>query len=291
MLTAELRSLGVPRWRLYSSDVVHLMHGVVATRSVNADAYEVRVAAARAILDEGRFFSRRTAAREIGVPLREQQAIEIGAVRPCKPPRRPGIVGHQLRTGVLRIPPTGPFWLPHPADVWGLLAPVCGVGELVAAGDFLISGKSRYESPLCVQDELVETVERFRGGTGVERLRAALPFLRTGVESPTESALRLLIVRAGLPEPVTCCPVATSDRTYHADLGYPELRIAIEYDGAYHFNDGVGRARRDNERVEAMIAAGWRVLRATLLDLQNPRAFLQRLLAAIEHRRQELRRF
>lgn len=99
-------------------------------------------------------------------------------------------------------------------------------------------------------------------------LREALPLLRTGVESPAESRTRLLIVGAGLPEPQTSCPVVVRGRTLWADLGYPEWKIAIEYDGEYHFTGGVNRARWDNERIEAMIDAGWRVLRVTALDLQ-----------------------
>lgn len=282
---SNLRTLGVPRWRLYASDVSHPLHGVVAADGIDPHAYETRVAAVRVILDEGHFLSRRTAARELGMPVRVPRAIEVGAVYPRRARRRAGVAAHQLRAEVLRAMPREPLWLPHPADAWGLLGAVCQQNELAAAGDFLVSGKSRRVPALCSIDDLEETVRRFRGGIGIERLRAALPLLRTGVESPAETALRLIIVRALLPEPMTCCPVETSDRTYYADLGYPELKIAIEYDGEYHFTGGAKLARWDNERIEAMVAAGWRVLRVTALDLRDPRRFLHRLAAAIATRR------
>lgn len=73
----------------------------------------------------------------------------------------------------------------------------------------------------------------------------------------------------------------TAGRELHADLGYPRLRIAIDYEGAYHFENGTEQARRDVERYEAMVAAGWRVLRVTALDLRDPSSFLKRLADAI----------
>lgn len=260
------------------------IRGVIAAPGLDPAATDTLLAAVRAILAEGHFLSRRTAAHELGIPVRASGAIEVGAVRPRKPRRRAEIVGHQLRPGVLRELPQGPLWLPHPADAWGLLAAVGDIGELVAAGDFLISGKSRCAAPACSLEELEETALRFQGLRGIDQLKRALPLLRTGVESPAESELRLVIVRAGLPTPQTSCAVETQGRVLYADLGYPDLRIAIEYDGAYHFDGGVHRARLDNERIEAMIDAGWRVLRVTALDLRDPRKFLQRLVAAIQER-------
>jgi very-short-patch-repair endonuclease len=79
--------------------------------------------------------------------------------------------------------------------------------------------------------------------------------------------------------------VRTSARTYYADLGYPRWRIAIEYDGAYHFDGDPGRARFDNDRIEAMIDANWRVLRLTAHDLRDPSQFLKRLDVAINKAR------
>ncbi|MBN9612801.1 MAG: hypothetical protein J0H64_04975 [Actinobacteria bacterium] len=106
--------------------------------------------------------------------------------------------------------------------------------------------------------------------------------LRSPVDSPPETLLRLLIVDAGLPEPMVNCPVRVGGRVLHADLGYPQLKIAIEYEGGYHFDGGHTQARRDVHRWEAMHDAKWRVLRVTALDLQDPRAFLARLAAAIQ---------
>jgi len=96
-----------------------------------------------------------------------------------------------------------------------------------------------------------------------------------------ESRLRLLILAAGFSEPETSCPVPVAGEILHADLGYRELKIAIEYEGSYHFEGGAEQARRDIARHEAMRAAGWNVLLVTALDMRDPRNFLSRLVAAL----------
>lgn len=244
--------------------------------------FTVRVEALRLILRDGHFFSRWTAAALLGIPLRSRdERLHVGAIRPRRPPRRPEIRGHQLEAGVLLGDPIRPSVLPNAADVWALLGAVATQEELVIAGDYLISGASRWDPPMLARSELSDAVRRFAGCSGVANLAGALPLICAGVESPAESRTRLLIVRAGLPEPRTSCPVQVRGRTLSADLGYPQWRIAIEYEGSYHFANGVEQARSDNERAEAMRDAGWRVLRVTALDLRDPRAFLARLAAAI----------
>ena len=172
--------------------------------------------------------------------------------------------------------------MPAPPDVWCLLAPIASRAELLAAGDCLISGRSRYTAPHASLSEIVAAVDRFRHTRGHPLRSEVLRLLRTGVESPAESELRLVIIDAGFPEPEVQCPVVTAGRTLQADLGYPKLRIAIEYEGAAHFGPGsLERGRRDVARARAMEASGWRVIRVTVYDLRNPREFLTILAAAI----------
>ena len=190
-----------------------------------------------------------------------------------------------MRPGVLLPLPEAPAWLPSVEDTWCLLSQLASKRELLAAGDFIVSGPSRYEEPASTIMALRSANERFAGCAGARLRNLVLPLIRTGVESPMESVLRLVIVEAGISEPRTSCPVHVRGRTLHADLGYPELRIAIEYEGAYHFDDsGSAQAKKDLARVRAMEAAGWKVLRACSQDIRDPRAFLADLLAAITER-------
>ncbi|MFC5336972.1 hypothetical protein [Leucobacter denitrificans] len=282
---ADLRASGVPHHRLYASDQARTIYGIVPAPGVDPDAFTTRVAAAKLLLKPGSFLSRRTAAKLYDLPeYGGDGAIDVGVHWPTTPPRRVGISPHRVREGCLLQLPSAPDWLPVPADVWALLAAVLTVDQLIAVGDALISGLSRRSRPLSSLEELEAARLRFSGCAGSQKMRVALPLLRTGVESPSESQLRLHILRAGFPDLVTCCPVPTNIRLFHSDLGYPQWKIACEYEGEYHFTGGVEQARRDVSRREAMVDAGWIVLQATARDLRDPREYLGRLAHAIYQR-------
>ena len=78
-------------------------------------------------------------------------------------------------------------------------------------------------------------------------------------ESPMESRARMALVLGGLPPPAVQHPVVVRGRRYYLDLAYPDLKVAVEYDGADHRTQQ--RARRDLEREAALVSAGWRILR------------------------------
>lgn len=116
---------------------------------------------------------------------------------------------------------------------------------------------------------------RFRGSAALLR---ALPHVRTGVSSPQETRLRRDIMREGLPEPQVAQPITIGGITFHPDLSYPHLRIAIEYEGDHHRTDP-RQWEADIRREEHFRAAGWAYLRVTK---STPlREFLDRL--ASEH--------
>lgn len=275
----QLHAHGITKGRMRGGDLTRPLHGVVMLpgSSLDPQSIDARIAATQLILSPGQFLSRRTAAHLLGIPVhRKDTVVDVGAMSPNSPPRRRGVRGHVLRAGTFERLPSAPSWLPTPAEVWCLLSPVASLSELISAGDYLISGANRRDEPLATTADLREAMLRFTGCHGANLRQIALPMLRTGVESPAESALRLIIVQAGMPEPVTSCPVPTQHATLHADLGYPHLKIAIEYEGAYHF-ETIEQARKDISRHEAMRAAGWTVILATARDLRDPRDFLSRL--------------
>lgn len=282
---ADLVRAGVPIRRLYASDKVRPIYGVVSASGVDPLRFDTRVAAARLLMREGTFLSRRTAARILGIPVDKcDDTIDVGGIWPLRASRRSGLCAHQVRASAFLKMPSAPAWLPAPAEVWALLAGVTTVDGLVVAGDFLVSGATRWADPLCAFEDLEGAFERFNGCAGSPRLRQALPLVRAGVESPAETLLRLQIVRAGLPEPETSCLVQVADRDLRSDLGYKKWKIAIEYEGEYHFTGGLEQARRDTARYEEMQDAGWRVLRATALDLRDSRQFTERLRRVIQER-------
>jgi hypothetical protein len=99
-------------------------------------------------------------------------------------------------------------------------------------------------------------------------------------ESPGEERVLQLLVATGLPRPVQQHELRVNGRTIRLDLAYPELRIAIEFDGwTYHAT----RSVFDNDRARAneLELLGWTVLRFTtkssdIVIVQTVRAALAR---------------
>ena len=83
-----------------------------------------------------------------------------------------------------------------------------------------------------------------------------------GAQSPKETWLRLLLIRAGLPRPRIQIPVLSPDgrRWYYLDMGWDSIKLAVEYDGDHHRSDPV-RFAYDIQRLEDLRELGWTVTR------------------------------
>jgi len=77
-------------------------------------------------------------------------------------------------------------------------------------------------------------------------------------ESPMETRLRVLLTDAGLPRPEAQWVVRDRrDRIVaRLDLAYPAAKLAIEYDGAWHWR----QRREDDRRRDAARRLGWLIL-------------------------------
>ena len=104
-----------------------------------------------------------------------------------------------------------------------------GLVDLVVVGDWLV--RRRGASPA----GLVRACERSRHKDARKALAAAT-YVRPDVDSPMETRLRMLIVLAGLPEPQVNVTVRdeVGEVIRKYDLSYPEVRVAVEYDGKVH---------------------------------------------------------
>ena len=107
--------------------------------------------------------------------------------------------------------------------------------------------------------ELAEALPRARG---LPRLRTALHLMDAGAASPRETALRLLLIGAGHPTPRTQIPVLSPDcrRRYYLDMGWEDVKIAVEYDGDHHRSDPV-QFEYDLVRSADIEERGWRLIR------------------------------
>lgn len=126
--------------------------------------------------------------------------------------------------------------------------------DLVVLGDSLVT--KRRTSPL----KLVEAALGWKG-KGCRLARRAARLVRVGVDSPTETRLRLLMVLAGLPEPVVSHIEhdAKGGWAKRFDLSYPDLMLIIEYDGRQHAEDD-RQWGCDISRREELDSEGWRLI-------------------------------
>jgi hypothetical protein len=80
--------------------------------------------------------------------------------------------------------------------------------------------------------DIASAAERFDGWKGIVQARKTIALVDPGSESPQETRLRLLIVRAGFPPPETQYPIFNEYRVLigEADVAWPEIKIAVEYE-------------------------------------------------------------
>jgi very-short-patch-repair endonuclease len=110
--------------------------------------------------------------------------------------------------------------------------------------------------------EIRDVADAHPRARGLPQLRAALDLVDAGAESPRETWLRLLLIRASHPRPRTQIPVVSPDglRRYYLDMGWEDVRVAVEYDGDHHRSDPV-QFGSDVRRLADVDELGWRLIR------------------------------
>ena len=165
--------------------------------------------------------------------------------------------------------------LTSPEQTFGDMARFLGLVDLVALGDSLVR-KGRF-SP-----EHLSSYAQAWSGQFKTDVEAAARLVRARVDSSPESALRVLMVLAGLPEPDIDIHIRDAEGTlrFRIDLGYEGARLAIEYDGRWH-EDPERRARDETRREGLADEDGWTFLVVTGDELFNDtEALLHRIFAA-----------
>jgi hypothetical protein len=126
-------------------------------------------------------------------------------------------------------------------------------------------------------------VDRYKGRRGMKNARATLELVDGGAQSPKETWLRLLLLRAGLPRPQTQIAVPNEWGWVEAylDMGWEDLKLAVEYDGDQHRSDR-RQYVKDIRRLEMLERKGWRVVRVVAED--HPRDIICRVRDALARR-------
>lgn len=259
VLHRQARALGVSDWQWTSYHTHHLLERIdlSCSRVVGAPVtHNQRIHAAT--LSSGGIASHRTAARLHG--LGRSEVIEV--LVPQNRYYRTGSAIAHRSLDLTAADQTVLDGIPLTTATRTLL----DVGAVVGPATLEIMVDQALNRRLTTIDALVRRFLQVarRGRRGVGRLRPILDArdpLLVATESPLET-LVVRILRANcLPEPQRQIEIVVDGRRYRIDLGYEDLRIAIEIDGRVH-NEGQ-RFDTDRIRQNALVLAGWLVLRFT----------------------------
>jgi hypothetical protein len=114
---------------------------------------------------------------------------------------------------------------------------------------------------------------------GLTSLRELLAAGRAGTHSHLELIGVRALLAAGLPPPQLQYEIQLGYGSLHVDAAWPEVRLAVEFDGAaYHA--GRDTWQRDLRRDAALAALGWVVLRFSYADVTERPAFCGAQVAA-----------
>ena len=153
--------------------------------------------------------------------------------------------------------------------------------------DGLVIADSATGRGLQRSDALALLAERTKRN-GRARARFVVDHADAGADSPWETWLRYVVLRAGLPRPRTQYPVRTRIGQTYLDLAWPEHGVLAEFDGRVKYVDGALGMDHDAERTlfdekvrEDAIAeaTGIRPLRFVARHARDPDDVVRRLLS------------
>ncbi|GAA6527399.1 hypothetical protein IDVR_31960 [Intrasporangium sp. DVR] len=219
--------------------------------------------AAVALILECFAFSHLTAALLHGLPLPRALVDDAGmhVMRDARDGavRRAGVVGHRGLhqrevTTVCGLPTIGM------ADTWVDLGELIHVGSPLGLDDLIVIGDA-VATRLGSVEPLRLALERRERPRGKLTLVEALEEIRVGSESPGETRSRLILVRAGLPEPELNQPLFSLDGVWlgRPDMMWRSARVLLEYQGR-EFHDSDHQRRQDAVRFAGFEADGWKVI-------------------------------
>ncbi len=241
---------GITEWDLRSPRYRRLFSRVYVDASV-VITEQVLVKAALLITPPQSVVSHHSAARLWGGIVPDDGLVHVTCVG-----RRiqvKGIQAHRVRAGQRATTRRG-------VRVTTVETTFLDLADALDLVDLVVLGDSLVKRGLVTPKRLVDAAASFNGRSRALARRAA-SLVRAEVDSAMESRLRMLIVLAGLPEPVINHKIYWSDGRvrWRFDLSYPEFRLIIEYDGLQHREDS-GQWTTDISRRDWMDAKGWRIV-------------------------------
>jgi hypothetical protein len=220
-------------------------------------------------LSQGQAFSHVTAARIWGIPLPQDftqaEGVHVSVRAPHTPPSGFNVTGHRISNPHARAVLRGGVPVVDAATTWCHLASLLDEDDLVAAAHYLVLTPAvpdrSNRRPFVTIGELQQRADQYHA-PGARAARAALRHVRDGAESRRETLLRLVLLRAGLPEPELNADIFRDDGSWigRADQVFRQWKTIAEYDGQQHRTSD-SQYERDELKIEELSHAGWQVVR------------------------------
>jgi hypothetical protein len=237
---------------------------------VDQDDADTRVRVALMIHPVAAFASHWSACRVLRLPVPDNAFEHVTVREPDDRRYRPWLKPHvtKRKRGVIvvrRIPVTDPI------TTFLQMAGHLSLVDAVVLGDAIVK---RYR---IAPRRLVEAARASTDYYAAAARRAAA-YVRKGVDSPMETRLRMLIVLAGLPEPVVNVVLVHEDGSWRRrfDLCYLKIKLVVEYNGRQHREEP--QRSEDRRRVGELEPDGYLVLPFEAEDIYiTPLATLEKV--------------
>jgi very-short-patch-repair endonuclease len=260
--TADAAAAGVSTSALRGGPWRHVFRNVWIHESIE-DSREARLDAARLVLGRHAFVCGLTAAWLYGVDARDSRwdLVWVGCPTGSRLRTRTGCYTREISVDVRDLDLINGVLLTTPArTVYDCARWLSPVEALVVADGLAHLG-------LVTAEEISQYRNAHKGIRDVTRVDAVLRALEPLSESPMETRVRYLLVSSGLPRPTAQHVVRDASGNFVArlDLAYVGIKLAIEYDGTWHWE----QRRADDRRRDAIRALGWTVIVVSAEDYRD----------------------
>jgi hypothetical protein len=147
--------------------------------------------------------------------------------------------------------------------------------------DLMAAGDDALHRGLMTREEVQRVYRRRLRFKGKVRAREVAALLDSRSESPQESRVRAHCIAFGFGSPAVQFEVYDTEGLFIAriDLAFPDLLIALEYDGEHHASSE--RRDRDAWRRTRLRSLGWYVVELTAVDVRIPTLIQNKVRAAM----------
>lgn len=217
---------GIGRRALQSNRFRQLYRGCYVAAEIDLN-FETRARAALEMVPGAYGLSHHSAVRWYGGSAPDSPDIHLAIPHRLRC-ELPGIRPHRYRTRPMLWTRRGVAVTASPQTFVDMAA-TSDLVDLVVLGDSLVRRTAATPADLAA-------FARQSHASGIGRARRASALVRSNVDSAQETRSRMLILLSGLPEPTVDLRFHTDEGALlrRIDMGYEEIKLAVEYDGRHH---------------------------------------------------------